>query len=71
MGHCKDCIFWSETGYRDNFKFCESGKMVYDIKRGEGTPIDGIGYMDGEECGAVMWTGPDFGCIHYSKIPGA
>lgn len=74
MGRCKGCKFWGIKGNNDyvwiktdDHKCCGSGMMIYDYRFTSGTqvPIDGLGYTDGETYQAALWTGAEFGCIHY------
>jgi hypothetical protein len=66
--YCKDCEHWTRdtTGlFEPRFLIgsCDCEKFVY--TGGDTTPVDGLGYEDGEGYMAGFETGELFGCIHF------
>lgn len=55
LDHCKDCRFWMDDGD------CSSGKVPQD----EAIPTDGLIYGDSYPDDPHIFTGPNFGCIHW------
>ena len=45
---------------------CSCEKLAYFTSAFD-TQKDELGFVDGEGCGARMWTGEDFGCIHHKS----
>ena len=74
-GLCKGCKFWKDGDIHSlpNFKLCNHEKMV-DVSEfaAESYPqillVDGVGFSDKESYAAELWTGAEFGCIHFEGI---
>lgn len=69
MNTCKTCKHWEfppdHVGKDGVGGACTSGKFIDGSYPSKITPQDGIVFRDYEGYGAVLWTGPDFGCIHH------
>ena len=57
--YCEDCKYWREP----NRKMGMCTKTINNWREGIGTALD-----DGWEAG--IYTGPDFGCIHFEEEGG-
>lgn len=65
-GLCGSCSSWNPkpTGTMGD---CSNGKLVYDS---EPEP-DGLAYGDYDDFRAYLYTGPEFGCVHWYPRHGA
>lgn len=66
---CSECSFWDKDKYgvhSENFGVCESGKIVNRADKNR-TSTDGLSYRgdDYRLFGAAVFTGKDFGCVHF------
>lgn len=67
---CENCKHWekftdsSGLRYYGPFGNCHSPKMVYCERN---MPSDALAYRDYEGYKAGIYTGKDFGCIHWEK----
>lgn len=64
LNTCSGCLHWKRYKTPEEGGQCTSPKLAYD---GSNPPPDGLHYWDFEDYSAGMATGPDFGCIHWSK----
>ena len=46
---------------------CRCPKLAR-TERAYDTPIDGLGYIDGEHYQVFMWTAQGFGCVHHEQM---
>jgi len=82
MNYCQDCVFWrpSEVEYLDE-EFdpqtkksgrCDCPKLVYwqSLKQREPPIGDGdtLFFQDAENYDCSLWTGPNFGCVHWKAL---
>jgi hypothetical protein len=81
---CKDCIYWIDDKpdydrimHPEDMDTGEYMKMPFEIKKCkcsnitlfERNPNDnGVSLCDGSDYRAVMYTGPNFGCVNGIKI---
>lgn len=70
MKTCKDCKHWRAEGDMGRATYDPIGKQggyCFSTKLTEESPyeLDALVYSFAE--GGAFWTGPNFGCIHWSK----
>ena len=64
-GHCENCHWWRQPPYMD--PSIEAAQCVGPhIRYLSDPPKDGLSYGDYEGAGAWCWTGPRYGCIHWT-----
>jgi len=65
---CCKCKYWAELGGRMSpFGSCSNEKFIYECDfPTNDTPIDALLYEDYESYSASFYTGPEFGCIHFT-----
>lgn len=77
MNRCKDCRWWGTEsfevpvrggGFRQlahrpctHLKTIDASARSYDFT----APDDAVLYSDAEQYRALLWTGPEFGCVHH------
>lgn len=62
MNTCKDCKHWTgRGGFTGYDRQCQHPKLS------EGSRYVGDDGVTGADCWTCMYTGPDFGCVHFEK----
>ncbi len=65
---CKTCKFWGwPEDSKDKYNQCLCDKLTYMSDVGEFPPIDGLATY--HEWDDRVFTGPEFGCIHWEERP--